>query len=117
MPPAITSPPAGKVIGSMLSDSTLLSPLVNIRPMARNGAAAMLTTTFFTTVQMASPRSAFHVARGPDIGRLIFRSLLASVMSATMRPSGSPMRFLTSSSCRDGATWMSSMTISFEASS
>ncbi len=106
--------PAANVTGFTPTDSIVLFLPVKSRPIARKGAATMLTAAFLTTVQMASLRSAFHVVSGPDIGRFTFRPLSPSVMSATIMPSGRPMRFLTSSSFGVGCTWRFSTTISLE---
>ena len=110
---AIAEAPAVKVTGSTFSSSILSSLPLNSRPIALKGADTTLTTTLRTTVQMASPRFACQLSTGPAIGRLTFKLLSPSVMRATMSPSGRPTRFLTSSSCRVGATWMFCTKISF----
>ena len=73
-------------------------------PIERNGAATTLVRAFLTAAQIASPRPAFTWFSSPESGTLTSMPLSASVMSATIMPSGSPIFFLTSSFCRVGAT-------------
>ncbi len=85
--------------------------------MARNGAFRTLTMTFRTAVQIASLKLNCRSLRLPVIGTLTWMLPSPSLMRATMSPSGSPMRFLTSSEAREGATRRLPTRMSFLASS
>ncbi len=85
--------------------------------MARNGAFRTLTSTFFTAVQIASLKSNCRSVRVPVIGTTTWMFPLPSLIRDTIRPSGRPIRFFTSSEARVGATRRLPTRMSFLASS
>ncbi len=85
--------------------------------MAWNGDFRTLMRTFLTAVQIASLKSNCLSVSVPVIGTLTWMFPSPSLISATMSPSGSPIRFLTSSEAREGATLRLPTRMSFLASS